>query len=140
SEEVLMIRERERSTVSGIPFVAICIVAVVGAVWLIVAAIIELVGMANQDMTAGPFVMLGGGVLLLIVVILLGIGLFMVAPNEARLLQLFGDYVGTVSKPGLHWANPFFTKRKVSKRIRNFDSDRLKVNDLDGSPIEIAAV
>jgi regulator of protease activity HflC (stomatin/prohibitin superfamily) len=67
-------------------------------------------------------------------------GLFTVAPNEARVLQLFGDYVGTVRKPGLRWANPLYTKHKVSTRVRNFESSKLKVNDLDGNPIEIGAV
>lgn len=68
------------------------------------------------------------------------IGLFAVAPNEARVLQLFGDYVGTAKEPGLRWANPFYTKRRVSLRVRNFESSHLKVNDHDGSPVEIAAV
>jgi regulator of protease activity HflC (stomatin/prohibitin superfamily) len=68
------------------------------------------------------------------------IGLFTVGPNEAKVLQLFGDYRGTVREPGLRWVNPFFTKRSVSLRVRNFESERLKVNDLAGNPIEIAAV
>jgi regulator of protease activity HflC (stomatin/prohibitin superfamily) len=55
-------------------------------------------------------------------------------------LQLFGDYVGTVKRPGLRWANPLYTKRRISQRVRNFESARLKVNDRDGNPIEIAAV
>jgi regulator of protease activity HflC (stomatin/prohibitin superfamily) len=68
------------------------------------------------------------------------IGLFTVSPNEAKVLQLFGNYVGTVREPGLRWVNPFYTKRGISLRVRNFESDRLKVNDLAGNPIEIAAV
>jgi regulator of protease activity HflC (stomatin/prohibitin superfamily) len=68
------------------------------------------------------------------------IGLFTVSPNEAKVLQLFGSYKGTVREPGLRWVNPFFTKRGISLRIRNFESERLKVNDLAGNPIEIAAV
>lgn len=68
------------------------------------------------------------------------IGLFIVNPNEARVLQLFGDYKGTVRTPGLRWANPFYSATKVSVRVRNFESGRLKVNDNDGNPIEIAAV
>jgi regulator of protease activity HflC (stomatin/prohibitin superfamily) len=67
-------------------------------------------------------------------------GLFTVNPNEARVLQLFGRYVGTVRAPGWHWANPFYTKHKISVRIRNFESNKLKVNEHEGSPIEIAAV
>jgi regulator of protease activity HflC (stomatin/prohibitin superfamily) len=67
-------------------------------------------------------------------------GLFLVNPNEAKVLQLFGKYVGTAREPGLRWANPFFTKAAVSVRVRNFESGKLKVNDSGGSPIEIAAV
>ena len=68
------------------------------------------------------------------------VGLFTVSPNEAKVLQLFGSYMGTVREPGLRWVNPFFTKRGLSLRVRNFESERLKVNDLAGNPIEIAAV
>lgn len=68
------------------------------------------------------------------------IGLFTVQPNEGKVIQLFGEYKGTVRHPGLRWANPFFTKRGVSVRTRNFETDKLKVNDRSGNPIEIAAV
>jgi regulator of protease activity HflC (stomatin/prohibitin superfamily) len=68
------------------------------------------------------------------------IGLYTVQPNQAAVLSLFGKYVGTVKDNGLRWNNPFFSKKKVSQRVRNFESGRLKVNELDGSPIEIAAV
>jgi regulator of protease activity HflC (stomatin/prohibitin superfamily) len=67
-------------------------------------------------------------------------GFFVVNPNEGRVLQLFGAYRGTVKDPGLRWANPFLSKRAISLRVRNFESGRLKVNDADGNPIEIAAV
>lgn len=67
-------------------------------------------------------------------------GFMMVHPNEAKVLQLFGKYVGTTHEPGLRWANPFYTKVSVSTRVRNFESSTLKVNDANGSPIEIAAV
>ena len=74
------------------------------------------------------------------VVFILWFGFFMVHPNEARVLQLFGAYAGTARQPGLRWANPFYTKQAVSVRVRNFESGKLKVNDSRGSPIEIAAV
>ncbi len=74
-----------------------------------------------------------------VLMILFG-GLFVVHPNEAKVLQLFGRYVGTVHEPGLRFANPFFTKRKISVRVRNFETTKLKVNDKRGTPIEIAAV
>ncbi len=67
-------------------------------------------------------------------------GFFMVNPNEGRVLQLFGKYVGTVKNSGLRWANPFYSKSAVSLRVRNFESSKLKVNDENGNPIEIAAV
>ena len=75
-----------------------------------------------------------------LVVFICWFGLFMVHPNEAKVLQLFGKYVGTVVDPGLRWANPFYSKTAVSLRVRNFESGRLKVNDSSGNPIEIAAV
>jgi regulator of protease activity HflC (stomatin/prohibitin superfamily) len=68
------------------------------------------------------------------------VGFFIVNPNEAKVLQIFGKYVGTVKAPGLRWANPFYSKRRISQRIRNFETARLKVNDSEGNPIEIAAV
>ncbi len=67
-------------------------------------------------------------------------GFFMVNPKEARVLQLFGKYIGTVHDSGLRWANPFYAKSAVSMRVRNFESGKLKVNDNNGNPIEIAAV
>ncbi len=67
-------------------------------------------------------------------------GLFVVNPNEARVLQLFGAYRGTVRTAGMRWASPFYSKRSISVRVRNFESAHLKVNDNDGNPIEIAAV
>ena len=75
-------------------------------------------------------------------VVLLGLGgLVVVSPNEAQVLQLFGNYVGTANRPGFWWTNPFtHPRRKVSQRVRNFESSHLKVNDHDGNPIEIAAI
>jgi regulator of protease activity HflC (stomatin/prohibitin superfamily) len=68
-------------------------------------------------------------------------GFLIVSPNEAQVLQLFGNYVGTVNQPGFWWTNPFtMPRRKVSQRVRNFESSHLKVNDHDGNPIEIAAI
>jgi regulator of protease activity HflC (stomatin/prohibitin superfamily) len=67
-------------------------------------------------------------------------GFFVVDPNEAKVLQFFGNYVGTVKSAGLKWANPLYTKRRVSLRAISQESNRLKVNDHDGNPIEIAAI
>lgn len=68
------------------------------------------------------------------------IGFFIVQPNQATNLTLFGRYVGTERRNGLYWTNPLTVRKSVSLRIRNFNSERLKVNDLAGNPIEIAAV
>ena len=68
------------------------------------------------------------------------LGFFMVAPNQGRVLQLFGRYVGSERNEGLRWANPLYMKAKVSLRVRNFESGTLKVNDSKGNPIDIAAV
>lgn len=67
-------------------------------------------------------------------------GFYMVHPNQGKVLQLFGQYAGTDRATGLRWANPFYSKKSVSLRVRNFESGRLKVNDANGNPIEIAAV
>ncbi len=75
-----------------------------------------------------------------VLVLIIWFGLFMVQPKVGKVLQLFGSYVGTVREPGLRWANPFYSKKPVSLRVRNFESGKLKVNDNSGSPIEIAAV
>ena len=89
---------------------------------------------------------LGFGPGVLVCVLLLGgsmlgeAGLFVVNPNQAKVLQLFGDYRGTARVPGLRWANPFYSKKGISMRTRNFETGKLKVNDKAGNPIEIAAV
>src|SRR5690606_8181895 len=77
---------------------------------------------------------------LLLVGLLLLAGNFVVGPNEARVLTFFGRYTGTVRDPGLRWANPFTVKREISLRARNFETSKIKVNDVEGNPIEIAAV
>jgi regulator of protease activity HflC (stomatin/prohibitin superfamily) len=86
----------------------------------------------------------GGGmvlfVLLAVVLVILWTGLVTVQPNQGKALLLFGRYSGTIRKQGLWWANPFLTKRAVSLRVRNFETAKLKVNDRNSNPIEIAAV
>ncbi len=89
----------------------------------------------------------GGNLAQVIVAALIGVllaislgGFYMVEPNQAAVLSLFGKYIGTCKDQGLRWNNPFFSSRKISLRTRNFESSKLKVNDLDGNPIEIASV
>jgi regulator of protease activity HflC (stomatin/prohibitin superfamily) len=81
-----------------------------------------------------------GWVILLTAALVNCFGLFIVQPNQGVVLQLFGAYVGTVRAPGLRYANPFYTKKGVSLRVRNFETSKLKVNDRDGNPVEIGAV
>ena len=90
--------------------------------------------------TSRELVYLWGEIPLFILSIILPAGFFVVQPNEARVLVLFGKYIGTVRQSGFWYANPFAIKRHVSLRIRNFNSEKIKVNDLHGNPIEIAAV
>jgi regulator of protease activity HflC (stomatin/prohibitin superfamily) len=124
-----MIRERQRTAVPGLGALIVLLVV------LVVAGLDFLQAVRTASL---------GGVLGWLAVVVLDAvalgGLFVVNPNEARVLQLFGDYRGTVQTAGLRWANPFYTKRRISQRVRNFESGRLKVNDTDGNPIEIAAV
>jgi len=86
-----------------------------------------------------PLCAVAGGIALLALVLILP-GFFLVEPNRARVLVLFGKYRGTVRQPGFYWTNPFTVKMRVSLRDNNLNGDKLKVNDLLGNPIEIAAV
>ena len=115
-------------------------VLLVGLALPLLAAICAVLGLR----ALGPG---GPAVIMLVLCVLAGLagllvlcGLYMVQPNQAAVVELFGKYVGTVRENGLRWNNLFFSKRKVSLRVRNFESGKLKVNELDGSPIEIAAV
>jgi len=124
-----MVREIRRTALSGwLALPAFLVLAVLSAGGLVAAA--------RYAWLAGALTALLG---LIVALVCLG-GLFVVNPNEARVLQLFGAYAGTVRDSGLRWASPFLTKRRLSLRVRNFESGKLKVNDSDGNPIEIAAV
>ena len=124
-----MIREREYHGLSGIPVLILLIAAEAGLVWALVTTI-------QEENPVGIVLTVTG----LVLVTFLLLGLFMVHPNQGKVLQLFGQYQGTAKIQGLRWANPFLTKKAVSLRVRNFESSRLKVNDNEGNPIEIAAV
>jgi len=124
-----MIRERELRPMSGV-FMLILLVI------LFFLFIAMFVGALRGD-HGWPAV--GWGLAWVTTIVCLA-GLFVVNPNEAKVVQLFGSYVGTVREPGFKWVNPFTTRRKVSQRVRNFETPKLKVNDHVGNPIEIAAV
>jgi regulator of protease activity HflC (stomatin/prohibitin superfamily) len=124
-----MIRERTLSTVSGWVMLPLLIIAMVFVGWLIVEA-------ARQE---SELAMVGLVLVEGLLSVLLA-GFFIVNPNEARVTTLFGKYSGSVKKDGFHWANPLLKKRHLSLRIRNFESTKIKVNDHEGNPIEIAAI
>ncbi len=116
-------------------------VPVLGAgVVLLVAGIVLLIRGIHHGAGAAHTILLVVAVLLLIAALLALHGLTPVVAGEARVVQLFGRYQGTIRAPGLQWVNPFTRRRKVSVRIRNHETAMAKVNDADGNPIEIAAV
>ena len=122
--------EKELRAVSGWVAVAAILVAGVGVIF----------AMVNSPTGYGFDWIKAVGVALLIFDGLLLAGLTVVNPNEASVVTLFGVYKGTIKRAGLWWVNPLTTRRKLSLRVRNFESAKLKVNERDGNPIEIAAV
>ncbi len=121
-----MIKEREIAAPGGI-----------GPLVFMVAVLILIpAGLAMKPEV--PYLVVGSLGFVLDVICLRG--LFIVNPNEAKLLQFFGRYIGTARSAGLRWANPFYSRKPVSVRVRNFESSKLKVNDHDGNPIEIGAI
>ncbi|WP_119717728.1 SPFH domain-containing protein [Cognatilysobacter tabacisoli] len=122
-------KENTVRSLPGIPTLLALLVVCAVAAWLFVLGI-----RTQAPLTAAVAVVVGGVALFCLA------GLYMVEPNQSAVLSLFGKYVGTVKENGLRWNNPFFSKKKISQRVRNFESGKLKVNELDGSPIEIAAV
>jgi regulator of protease activity HflC (stomatin/prohibitin superfamily) len=121
--------ERKGFSVAGIPFVGVCL--------LLAAA-----GVGCYVLAGATHITLFGsvGVLIHLCMACLLKSFFQVAPNKGQVLQLFGRYAGTVREEGLRWTNPFYSRQRISLRVRNFESGKLKVNDSDGNPIEIAAV
>ena len=124
-----MFREREIKPLSGVFMLLFLTVLSLVLMFLFVGAV-----RGNQPWVAA------GWALAWVASVISFAGLFVVNPNEAKVVQLFGSYIGTVREPGFKWVNPFATKRKVSQRVRNFETAKLKVNDNTGNPIEIAAV
>ncbi|NQZ90219.1 MAG: SPFH domain-containing protein [Colwellia sp.] len=124
-----MITEKEIKAPNGIMFIFVLLIAQISALAMLI----------NNLMNANTMLVVIS-LLMSIVIFICWFGFFMVNPKEARVMQLFGKYAGTVHDSGLRWANPFYTKMRVSLRVRNFESSKLKVNDKNGNPIEIAAV
>jgi regulator of protease activity HflC (stomatin/prohibitin superfamily) len=121
------IQEREVTTLPGMLMFVLLLLFTAAAVWWLLTSVANFLNPAPAIVTLG-------------IVLFLWRGFFIVQPNQAAVLQFFGKFVGVERNSGLRWANPFYSKRKISLRVRNFESSKLKVNDLEGSPIEIAAV
>ncbi|MBZ3269906.1 SPFH domain-containing protein [Xanthomonas perforans] len=124
-------KEKPIGSLPGIPVVLVAGAGLVGTSWVVLTM------MADNSVTLSAFI---AAVLVAAACIFMLAGLYTLEPNQAAVLSLFGKYVGTVKDAGLRWNVPFYAKRRVSQRVRNFECGRLKVNELDGSPIEIAAV
>jgi hypothetical protein len=128
-----MLKERVIEAWNGIPVLllvlAVFIASLAGLIWTAKNAEPDLRG-----------AWIAFWVFVLIVDVLCWAGFFTVQPNQGVVLTLFGKYIGTVKQPGLRFANPFYAKKPVSLRVRNFETSKMKVNDHDGNPIEIAAV
>jgi regulator of protease activity HflC (stomatin/prohibitin superfamily) len=124
-----MIREIERKAASGYAMLVVLLLLTAGFIYWLIRMI------AYESVSGIIF-----SIVVLSILLVLYFGFFIVNPNEAKVLQLFGKYVGTAREPGLRWANPFYTKVKVSMRVRNFETGKMKVNDNRGNPIEMAAV
>ncbi|WP_328472108.1 SPFH domain-containing protein [Actinoplanes sp. NBC_00393] len=110
-------------------------VALSGWLLLTLAGVAGIIG-SEQN----PAVMIGIGAVWLLVTTAVFTGLTVIDPNESQVVQFFGRYLGSIREPGFHWTVPLTTKHKVTLRVRNFETDRLKVSDADGNPVEIAAV
>jgi hypothetical protein len=126
-----MVRESSRDGYPGLPMLLLVIAVGVGL-------FANVVRLAVSEVFP-PFVFLSA-VGSLFLVLFLFAGFFIVQPNEGRVLQFFGSYVGTSRKTGLQWLIPFYTRKRISLRVRSFESAHLKVNDKEGNPIEIGAV
>jgi regulator of protease activity HflC (stomatin/prohibitin superfamily) len=131
-----MMQESQAVKVNGFMAFGVAIALASVGLWL-TGDITELVNQLNQGQVA-PQTLLGVGFLALATIIFTGF--ITVEPNQARVLIFLGNYSGTVRDAGFWWVNPFASKELLSLRVRNFNSDRLKVNDAQGNPIEIAAV
>jgi hypothetical protein len=126
-----MVREREQNGYPGLPFLIFNLLVGVGL-------FLNVIRLGAEE--AHPGVIALTIVASFVTWVFLMLGLFIVNPNEARVLQLFGSYVGSARIAGLRWVNPFYSKKRISLRMRSFESAHLKVNDKDGNPIELAAV
>ncbi len=132
--------ERPARVAPGVAMVIVVVALALAGVGLVAASIVD--AARSEAITAGTWAGVIGGLLVVGLGAFVSLGLFIVQPNQARVLILFGRYIGTVRTDGWFWANPFTVgeRRRISLRIRNFDTQKVKVNDHRGNPVEIAAV
>jgi regulator of protease activity HflC (stomatin/prohibitin superfamily) len=109
------------------------------AVGVIVSGLIA-IALVVFGAVGGQLLLIILGVLVLLGAVVVGVGLYMLQPNQAAVLTFFGDYRGTDRTPGLRWTNPLYRRSKISLRVRNFNTSTSKVNDANGNPIQVAAV
>ena len=121
------IQERDATTLPGMLMVVLLLIFTAAVGWWVIVSFVNLLN---------PI----ASIVVLAFVLFLWAGFFIVQPNQAAVLQFFGKFVGVERASGLRWTNPLYTKKQVTLRVRNFESSKLKVNDIEGSPIEIAAV
>lgn len=128
------IAERRAWSIPGAAALLGLLVLLTASIWLIVLA-----AMAEDSGANGTAFGLSGSILLLAALVL-GSGISVVSPGDTRVLQFFGRYVGTLRRPGLQLNLPLVVGKKVSVKVRNFETNELKVNDADGNPVNIAAI
>lgn len=134
-------KEIVRNVASGWTWLPVILIGYVVAIAGFITAVAHMdKGRTHELFGFHPGFTLVGSLILAGLMVLLNCGLFTLQPNQAAVLILFGAYSGTVRTAGFHWANPFYTKKKISLRTRNFNTDKLKVNDARGNPVEIGVV
>ena len=124
--------EKRTFRIPGFLVLLLLLAFIAGVVWYLAGLDVD------KPETEGRFALVITGAALVFVLVISGFTV--INPNEARVIQFFGRYIGSVKRAGFHWVTPLTSKRKISLRVRNFESARLKVSDADGNPVEIAAV
>lgn len=137
---MVTVTEKKAFTINGFPVALGLLLLSLWSFWELYRFVVAAAAAERQPGAAVPWGLLWATLGAWLVVGLVAPGLFVVKPNEARVLVFFGRYIGSTREAGFHWGNPFAVRPLVSLKVRNFNSDKLKVNDAHGNPIEIAAV
>ena len=131
-----MIKQKSATSLNGYVMFVVLLGLQLASIFGLIA-VVKAGQLPNAMLSVPLFILL---LVAILVITICWFGFFMVAPNEGKVLQLFGNYVGTELRAGLRWANPLYKSSAISMRVRNFESSKIKVNDASGSPIEIATV